>query len=91
MASVRRRRVAGLAGLYDRYGAQCLSIATAFFESPEAAEDVVFDVFLEMWRNPAADRFGPLREYLTRQTVAACVASNAARPKRNLEGPTRVS
>ena len=90
MSSVKRGRVAGLAGLFDRHGSSCLTIATDLVESDQAAEDIVFDVFLNVWRDPAVDRFGPLREHLTRQTVAACVASGAARRKRNLEGPTRV-
>jgi hypothetical protein len=90
MSSVKDGQVAGLAGLFDRHGASCLSIAHDLLESDQAAQDIVFDVFLGVWRDPAADRFGPLREHLTRQTVAACVASKAARPKRNLDGPTRV-
>jgi DNA-directed RNA polymerase specialized sigma24 family protein len=90
MTSVKDGQVAGLAGLFDRHGACCLAIATDLLESRQAAQDIVFDVFLGVWRDPAANRSGRLREHLTRQTVAACVASNEPRPKRNLEGPTRV-
>jgi DNA-directed RNA polymerase specialized sigma24 family protein len=90
MTSVEDGQVAGLAGLFDRHGACCLAVATGLVESEQAAQDIVFDVFLGVWRNPAADRSGRLRDHLTRQTVAACVASQAPRSKRNLEGPTRV-
>jgi DNA-directed RNA polymerase specialized sigma24 family protein len=90
LVSVQRGHVVGLAGLYDRHGSSCLSIANSLLASAQAAQDVVYEVFLDVWRTPAADRPGPMREHLTRRTVAACVASDEKRPERNLDGPTRV-
>lgn len=54
----------GLGVLYDRHGAACLKAAGDVLDiSVIAAEDLVFDVFLKMWRDPpAADE--PVREFL---------------------------
>jgi hypothetical protein len=84
LTSIQHGQVAGLAGLYDRHGSHCLSLANELLASEGAAEDVVFDVFMGFWRSPGTDRTGRLRQHLARQTVAACVADGL---KRNLGGP----
>ena len=42
------------AALYDRYSARAYSLAKRICVAPAVAEDVVQEVFLAFWRNPAA-------------------------------------
>ena len=44
----------GLGGLYDRHGSACLAAAVDVLAAPAGAEDLVFEVFLKMWRDPPA-------------------------------------
>lgn len=52
--------------LYDRYGRQVYSLALRISQRPSSAEEIVQDVFLQLWRS--ADRFqasrGPLEPWL---------------------------
>jgi RNA polymerase sigma-70 factor (ECF subfamily) len=43
-----------LAGLYDRYAVRMLAVARTFVGLEREAEDLVHDVFLEIWRDAAA-------------------------------------
>jgi DNA-directed RNA polymerase specialized sigma24 family protein len=42
----------GLSGLYDRHGSGCLEGVAGLVETRADAEDLVFEVFLMMWREP---------------------------------------
>ncbi len=48
-----------LGALYDRYGRPAYALARRITGSPELAEDVVQDVFVGLWRDPA--RYDPAR------------------------------
>ena len=61
---VRRRDQAAMATLYDRYARPVYSVALRVVREPRAAEDVVQDAFLTVWRRPDAylperGAFGP--------------------------------
>ena len=43
-----------LAALYDRHGGRAFALACRILDDPGAAEEVVLDVFLSIWRNAAA-------------------------------------
>lgn len=43
-----------LAGLYDRYASLMLTVARKFLKGERDAEDLVHDVFLEMWKKADA-------------------------------------
>jgi RNA polymerase sigma-70 factor (ECF subfamily) len=42
-----------LAGLYDRYGSVLLAVGQRILGNPREAEDLLHDVFLEVWRRAA--------------------------------------
>lgn len=48
-----------LAALYDRYGGIVYAVALRVLGDTSAAEDVVQDIFLQLWRNPGI--FDPAR------------------------------
>ena len=48
-----------LAELYDRYAGSLYSLALSIVEEPADAEEIVEDVFIKIWENPAA--FSPER------------------------------
>ena len=54
IARIRRRDQQGMSELYDRYGKVVYGIALRVLQEPTAAEDVVQEVFLQLWRNPDA-------------------------------------
>ncbi|HEY8478024.1 MAG TPA: sigma-70 family RNA polymerase sigma factor [Chloroflexota bacterium] len=54
-----RRDDRALRELYDRYGRLAYSLAFRVLREREAAEEVVQDVFLKLWRDP--DRYVPER------------------------------
>ena len=45
---------AAMATLYDRYSRIVYSVALRVLHEPEAAEDVVQDVFMQLWRTPSS-------------------------------------
>lgn len=51
--------IAALEGLYDRYSALVFSVSLRVLRDPQLAEDVVQEVFLRLWRQPAS--FDPQR------------------------------
>jgi RNA polymerase sigma-70 factor (ECF subfamily) len=59
MRRITARDESALAGLYDRYGAVVNALCLKMFGDRTAAEDVVFDVFWEIWDR--AERFDPTR------------------------------
>jgi RNA polymerase sigma-70 factor, ECF subfamily len=51
---VRARQTDAMADIYDRYSAVAYSVAMRVLRDPAAAEDVVQDIFIQLWRNPGA-------------------------------------
>jgi hypothetical protein len=49
---VRAGDVQGLAGLFDRHGDACLQAAADALHGGAEVETMVFDVFLDTWREP---------------------------------------
>jgi len=43
-----------MADLYDRYSGVVYSVALRVLANTEAAEDILQDVFMQLWRNPSA-------------------------------------
>jgi RNA polymerase sigma-70 factor (ECF subfamily) len=66
MLRVRERDAAAFADLYDRYARIAYSVALRLMREASAAEDVVQDAFISLWR--LADRFdagrGSVRTYI---------------------------
>jgi RNA polymerase sigma-70 factor (ECF subfamily) len=66
MARVLQRDSAALEALYDRYGRPVYSLVLRISQNPASAEEIMQDVFLQLWRS--ADQFessrGPLEPWL---------------------------
>ena len=58
LAAIARRDVAAVAALYDRYGARAYALAYRILRDRGAAEDVVQDVYLGVWRRAGSYRPG---------------------------------
>lgn len=54
LAEAARGEVQALATLYDRYATLLVTLARRMLGDPVAAEDLVQDVFMEVWRRAAA-------------------------------------
>ena len=54
IARVRDGDQAAMAGLYDRYSGIVYGVALRVLGNTSAAEDLVQEVFLQLWRNPQA-------------------------------------
>ena len=54
VSGIRSGREDAMAQLYDRYSAIVYSVALRVLGETAAAEDVLQEVFLQLWRNPAA-------------------------------------
>src|ERR1700748_2871924 len=52
LALVRRGDEAAMATLFDRYSKVVYSIALRVLRDPSSAEDVLQEVFMQIWRNP---------------------------------------
>lgn len=59
LAEAARGEVSALAALYDRYAALLVTLARRMLGDPVTAEDLVQDVFMEVWRR--ADAYDPAR------------------------------
>lgn len=66
ISRVRLRDQGALADIYDRFSSIVYSIALRVLREPSAAEAVMQEVFIEVWRNPNAYSLqrGPLSAYL---------------------------
>jgi RNA polymerase sigma-70 factor, ECF subfamily len=66
MERVQQRDSSALETLYDRYGRPVYSLVLRISQQPASAEEIVQDVFLQLWRS--AERFqisrGPLEPWL---------------------------
>jgi len=54
VARIRAGDQQAMSELYDRYAKVVYAVALRVLQNAEAAEDVVQDVFLQLWRNPDA-------------------------------------
>jgi RNA polymerase sigma-70 factor, ECF subfamily len=54
ISAIRAGDQAAMAVLYDRYSSVVYSVALRVLGETSAAEDVLQDVFLQLWRNPGA-------------------------------------
>ena len=54
IARIRAGDQSAMAGLYDRYSGVVYGVALRVLANATAAEDVVQEVFLQLWRNPQA-------------------------------------
>src|SRR5258707_7633965 len=54
IARIRAGDQSAMADLYDRYAGVVYGVALRVLASTTAAEDVVQEVFLQLWRNPQA-------------------------------------
>jgi DNA-directed RNA polymerase specialized sigma24 family protein len=61
----------GLGCLYDRHGAECLRAAVGCMDDRADTEDLVFEVFLMIWRDP------PPVGVSMRQFLLACTLKKA--------------
>ena len=52
LAQVQRGDEASMAALFDRYSKVVYSVALRVLRDPAAAEDVLQEVFMQIWRNP---------------------------------------
>jgi RNA polymerase sigma-70 factor (ECF subfamily) len=54
IAAIRSGEQSAMAALYDRYSSIVYSVALRVLSDTGAAEDVLQDVFLQLWRNPGS-------------------------------------
>ena len=54
VAAIRSGNQEAMAALYDRYSSVVYPVALRVLQNTSAAEDVLQDIFLQLWRNPAA-------------------------------------
>ena len=54
ISAIRSGEQNAMAALYDRYSSLVYSVALRVLADTGAAEDVLQDVFMQLWRNPAA-------------------------------------
>lgn len=54
LAQVQRGDEHAMAALFDRYSKVVYSVALRVLRDPAAAEDVLQEVFMQIWRNPAS-------------------------------------
>ena len=54
LAMVQRGNQPAMASLYDRYSSIVYSVALRVLHEPETAEDVLQEVFMQLWRNPSS-------------------------------------
>jgi RNA polymerase sigma-70 factor (ECF subfamily) len=54
VTAIRAGDQGAMAALYDRYSSIVYSVALRVLQNPAAAEDVLQDIFMQLWRNPGA-------------------------------------
>src|SRR5579862_1681464 len=54
VAAIRSGDEAAMAALYDRYSSIVYAVALRVLQDTGAAEDVLQDIFMQLWRKPAA-------------------------------------
>ena len=54
VAAIRSGDAGAMAALYDRYSSIVYSVALRVLQDTAAAEDVLQDIFMQLWRNPGA-------------------------------------
>lgn len=54
VTAIRTGDQAAMAALYDRYSSIVYSVALRVLQDTGAAEDVLQDIFMQLWRNPGA-------------------------------------
>ena len=74
IARTRQRDQDAFARLYDRYSPLVYSVALRVLRNPSAAEDVLHDIFLQLWRSP--EKFDSTRGNLV--SWLAVIARNRA-------------
>lgn len=52
LSSIRSRRPEAMAEIYDRFASVVYSVSLRILREPAAAEDVLQEVFIQLWRNP---------------------------------------
>ena len=52
IAAIRSGDQGAMAALYDRYSSIVYSVALRVLQDTAAAEDVLQDIFMQLWRNP---------------------------------------
>ena len=52
LSSIRSAKPEAMAAIYDRFSSVVYSVALRILREPSAAEDVLQDVFIQLWRNP---------------------------------------
>ena len=82
-ARVAQRSDVALGELFHRYSGQMLGLARRVLRDPAIAEEVVQDVFLKFWNDPAkfdAER-GSLRSFLLALCTIGVLISSAQSPR----------
>ena len=54
VTAIRSADQGAMAALYDRYSSIVYSVALRVLQDTGAAEDVLQDIFMQLWRNPGA-------------------------------------
>lgn len=52
LSSIRSRSAEAMAEIYDRFSSVVYSVSLRILREPSAAEDVLQEVFIQLWRNP---------------------------------------
>jgi RNA polymerase sigma-70 factor (ECF subfamily) len=74
VARMARGDRSAVAELYERHAARLLALAQSLLRSPQEAEDLIHDVFLEAWRRAAdySEERGSVRTWLLLRTRSRC-------------------
>jgi len=83
IARTRQRDQDSFARLYDRYSPLVYSVALKVLRNPSAAEDVLHDIFFQLWRSP--EKFDSTRGNLA--PWLAVIARNRAIDRTRRERP----
>lgn len=91
MSAIRARNQDAMAELYDRYGSVVYAVALRVLGDTTAAEDVLQEIFMQLWRNPASfdasrGNLGPWLAVITRNRAVDMVRKR--KPQTELEETT---